>query len=165
MATDTKTYPEGLTAAVLARTLEEGYGPGAWHGPDLKAALSDVDSDTAFWRPAANRHSIAEIAVHHAYHVHNVRSRLLGEAPSPFLLAGDDWFALPAASDLSWPQIQDLVESGHKRVNDAVRDIADGRASSPLNPADQFDLILGITSHAVYHAGQIQLLKKLHAKQ
>ncbi len=165
MTTDIKTYPEGLTAAVLARTLEEGYGPGAWHGPDLKAALSDVGSDAAFWRPAAHRHSIAEIAVHHAYHLHNVRSRLLGEAPSPFLLAGDDWFALPAASDLSWPQIQGLVESGHRRVNETVRDIADGRASSPLSPADQFDLILGITSHAVYHAGQIQLLKKLQSNQ
>jgi hypothetical protein len=160
MATETKTYPEGLTAAVLARTLEEGYGPGAWHGPDLKAALSDVDSAGAFWRPAADRHSIAEIAVHHAYHLHNVRSRLLGEAPSPFLLAGDDWFALPAASDLSWSQIQDLVESGHRRVSEAVRDIADGRVSTPLSASNQFDLVLGITSHAVYHAGQIQLLKR-----
>ena len=25
--------------ARLGRILEEGYGPGAWHGPDLKAAL------------------------------------------------------------------------------------------------------------------------------
>ena len=161
MATETKTYPEGLTAAVLARTLEEGYGPGAWHGPDLKAALADVDADAAFWRPASDRHSIAEIAVHHAYHVHNVRSRLLGEEPSPFLLAGDDWFALPSAADLSWTQIQGLVETGHTRVTEAVRDIASGRARSPLSAADQFDLVLGITSHAVYHAGQIQLLKRL----
>jgi hypothetical protein len=161
MTIATKTVPEGLTATVLARTLEEGYGPGAWHGPDLKAALEDVGNELAFWRPAADRHSIAEIAMHHAYHLHNVRSRLVGEPASPFLLAGDDWFALPSASDLSWTQIQSLVETNHERVTDTVRAIGEGRASSPLSETEQFDLVLGITSHAVYHAGQIQLLKKL----
>ena len=161
MATAEKTVPDGLTASVLARTLEEGYGPGAWHGPDLKAAIGDVDDDLAFWRPATERHSIAEIALHHAYHLHHVRSRLTGEPPSPFLLAGDDWFALPSASDLSWAQIQTLVDTGHKRINDTVRAVAEGRTSSPLTAVEQFDLVLGITSHAVYHAGQIQLLKKL----
>lgn len=161
MDTATKTIPEGLNATVLARTLEEGYGPGAWHGPDLKAAIEDVGSDLAFWRPSAERHNIAEIALHHAYHLHHVRSRLTGEPASPFLVAGDDWFALPSASDLSWSQIQSLVEANHKQVTDTVRAIGDGRARSPLTDTEQFDLVLGITSHAVYHAGQIQLLKKL----
>ena len=27
-------------AATLARILDEGYGPGAWHGADMKAAAS-----------------------------------------------------------------------------------------------------------------------------
>src|SRR5262245_65341672 len=161
MATATKTTPEGLNTTVFARTLEEGYGPGAWHGPDLKAAIQDVTSELAFWRPGAGRHNIAEIALHHAYHLHHVQSRLTGEPPSPFLVAGDDWFALPSASDLSWSQIQALVEANHKRVTDTVHAIGQGRVSSPLKEEEQFDLVLGITSHAVYHAGQIQLLKKL----
>ena len=163
MVTATKTVPEGVNTTVLTRTLEEGYGPGAWHGPDLKAAIDDVDDKLAFWRPAADRHNIAEIALHHAYHLHHVRSRLTGEPASPFLLAGDDWFALPSASDLTWAQIRALVEANHKRVTDTVRDIGNERIRSPLPAAEQFDLILGITSHAVYHAGQIQLLKKLAA--
>jgi hypothetical protein len=146
---------------VLARTLEEGYGPGAWHGPDLRAALKDVTSDLAYWKTSPARHSIAEIAVHHAYHLHNVHSQLTGQPPSPFLLAGEDWFALPSAADLSWSQIQALVESGQKRVSDTVRAIGEGAITSPLSDAERFDLVLGITSHAVYHAGQIQLLKRL----
>ena len=28
--------------------------------------------------------------------------------------------------------------------------------------AEHHDLVLGITCHAVYHAGQVQLIKKLH---
>jgi hypothetical protein len=161
MTTATKTVPEGLNTTVFARTLEEGYGPGAWHGPDLKAALDDVDNDLAFWRPGNERHNIAEIALHHAYHLHHVQSRLTGQPASPFLVAGDDWFALPSAADLTWPQIQALVEGNHKRVTDTVRAIGEGRVKSPLKEEEQFDLVLGITSHAVYHAGQIQLLKKI----
>jgi hypothetical protein len=161
MTTATKTVPEGLNATVFARTLEEGYGPGAWHGPDLKAAIEDVDHTLAFWRPGAERHNIAEIALHHAYHLHHVQSRLTGQPASPFLVAGDDWFALPSAADLSWPQIQALVDANHKRVTDTVRAIGEGKVNSPLKEEEQFDLILGITSHAVYHAGQIQLLKRL----
>lgn len=159
--TSDKTVPQGVTASALARVLEEGYGPGAWHGPDLRAALQDVSAELAFWRPGSGRHSIAEIAVHHAYHLHNVRARLVGESPSPFLIAGDDWFALPAASDLSWPEIQSLVSTNHSRVAETVRAIGEGRVRSPLPPEEQFDLVLGITAHAVYHAGQIQLLKRL----
>ena len=160
MTTMSKTVPEGVTASVLVRILEEGYGPGAWHGPDLRAAFEDVTNELAFWRPAPERHSIAEIALHHAYHLHNVRSKLAGEAASPFLVAGDDWFALPTASDLTWPQIQALAESNHKRVIETVRALGSGKKSA-LTPDEEFELVLGITSHAIYHAGQIQLLKRL----
>ena len=39
-------------AGMAARVLSEGYGPGAWHGPDLKAALADVTPPAAFRRRA-----------------------------------------------------------------------------------------------------------------
>src|SRR5439155_6236180 len=58
-----QTTPKGLDA----RVLNEGYGTGAWHGPDLKAELGDVTPELAFWRPARGRHNIAEIALHHAF--------------------------------------------------------------------------------------------------
>ena len=51
---------------LLTRVLDEGYGPGAWHGPDLKAALADVSPELAFWRPSPERHNLAEVALHHA---------------------------------------------------------------------------------------------------
>ena len=47
-----KTVLERVGTAVLTRTLEEGYGPGAWHGDDLKAAVGTVSAETAFRRPA-----------------------------------------------------------------------------------------------------------------
>jgi hypothetical protein len=148
-------------AAACARVLTEGYGSGAWHGPDLKAALADVSESDAFWRPGDGRHNIAEIALHHAYCARGVYTKISGKDPGPFVLEGDDWFELPDPSRLSWKTIQGLVEQEQHRLSAADQDVARGVLTSPLSQAERFDLILGITCHAVYHAGQIQLLKKL----
>ena len=147
--------------AVDTRILREGYGEGAWHGPDLKAALDEITPGLAFRRPAPGRHNIAEVAVHHAYCVRNVRAKLTGKAPERFVLDGDDWFELDDASRLSWSAIADLVRGEQQKLADCVGDIAAGRTKSPLSDADRFDLVLGITCHAVYHAGQVQLVKRL----
>ncbi len=140
----------------LSRVLDEGYGPGAWHGPDLKAALADVGPELAFWRPAPGRHNIAEIALHHAFYVRSVRGQLSGTPPEPFVLEGpmpeDTWFD-PAG--LSWPQIQAVVEEQQSRLAAVVAD------AQP--DTERFNLVLGITCHAIYHAGQVQLLKRLNA--
>jgi DinB family protein len=147
------------------RILNEGYGPGAWHGADLKAAIADVSSETAFWRPGAARHSIAEIALHHAYCVHSVRAKLSGLDAEPFVLEGDDWFALPDPSKLPWSAIVDVVEREQKHLSKLVAEIAAGRATSPLPESERLDLVLGITCHAVYHAGQVQLIKRLETAE
>jgi len=154
--------PDGLDATVLARVVEEGYGPGAWHGPDLKAALADVPPELAFWRPAPGRHCIAEIALHHAYCTRSVRGQLSGTQPEPFVLEGEDWFDLSDRAGLTWPEIVAVVDAEQRRLATVVADIAAGRVRPSLGDADRFDLVLGITCHAVYHAGQVQLIKRLH---
>lgn len=156
IATDKST-----TDALAARILREGYGDGAWHGPDLKAALADVTADAAYRRPAPERHNVAEVAVHHAYYVRAVRAKLAGVEAEPFVLAGDDWFTISDASTLSWNTIRDLVDAEQQQLADLVASIASGRATSPLSESERVDLVLGITCHAVYHAGQVQLIKKL----
>ena len=74
MSTTTAAAP---AKPIETRVLDEGYGPGAWHGADLKAAIGDVSAELAFWRPAAGRHNIAEIALHHAFCTNAVRAKLL----------------------------------------------------------------------------------------
>lgn len=145
--------------ANAARLLNEGYGTGAWHGPDLKAALAGISADDALWRPGAGRHNIAEIAVHHAYCTHNVRAKL-APTTEPFAIAGDDWFDV---SQLSWPAIVELVDREQQQLAAAAAAIEEGRTTSPLSEAGRLELVLGITCHAVYHAGQIQLINVLRS--
>jgi hypothetical protein len=148
-------------ATLESRILNEGYGPGAWHGSDLKAALADVQPALAFWRPAAGRHNIAEIALHHAYCVRAVRAQISGRPAEPFVRDGEDWFDLADEKALSWQKILDTLDTQQQRLATLIEDVGAGTVVSPLADPERFNLVLGITCHAVYHAGQIQLLKRL----
>jgi len=154
-ATTSKT---AVVDGLAGRILEEGYGPGAWHGADLKAALADVTPELAFWRPAPGRHNIAEIALHHAYCARSVRGQLSGAAAEPFVLDGDDWFELSGPARLGWAEVRAAVDAEQRKLAAAVAELA---AGAPASQDERFKLVLGITCHAVYHAGQIQLIKRL----
>jgi len=152
------------TSAVIgieSRVLNEGYGTGAWHGADLKAAIADVTPALAFWRPAEGRHNIAEIALHHAYCARGVRAQISGRPAEPFILGGEDWFEAADETSISWPKIQATVNTEQERLGALVAEIETGRVTSPLADSGRLDLVLGITCHAIYHAGQIQLIRRL----
>ncbi len=145
---------------VNARILNEGYGTGSWHGPDMRAALADVTADLAFRRPAEGRHNIAEIALHHAYTLHAVRERLSGSTAEPFVLPGEDWFALDGTG-LSWDSIRATVDREHAELARIASDLDEDASRSPLPEPERLTFVLGATCHAVYHAGQVQLVKRL----
>jgi hypothetical protein len=161
-ATETKSQtPGGVPAALFTRVLDEGYGPGAWYGSDMRAAIASVRHTDAFKRPAPGRHNIAEVALHHAYWVGQIESKLAGGAPGAFPLVGEDWFELDGERKLSWSAIVTLVDAAQQRLSRTVGEIAGGDRPSPLGEGERFDLVVGITGHAAYHAGQIQLIRKL----
>jgi hypothetical protein len=146
---------------IESRVLNEGYGPGAWHGADLKAALADVGPSLGFWRPGAGRHNIAEIALHHAYCARAVRAQISGRSVEPFVLEGEDWFEVVGETTLSWPKILETVDLQQQRLGGQLDAIAAGTETPALDESERFNLVLGITCHAIYHAGQIQLIKRL----
>jgi hypothetical protein len=161
-ATATKTpTPTAIPPATFHCILQEGYGPGAWYGSDLKASVSDVTPATAFTRPSNGRHNIAEVALHHAFWSEQIASKLTGASASGFPLEGEDWFELDDESRLPWQEIVATLERSQQRLSQAVTEVASGARTSPLGEAERFDLVIGITGHAAYHAGQIQLIKKL----
>ena len=145
--------------------LQEGYGPGAWHGPDLESALAEVTPALALWRPAPGRHNIAEIALHHAYCVRSVRTQLSGRPAEPFVLEGEDWFDVSDDRRITWTSIQATVASEQERMRAMVADIEAGRTNPAMKRDERLRLVIGITCHAVYHAGQIQLIKRLHGSE
>jgi hypothetical protein len=152
MTTNTMTAP---TTATLTRVLDEGYGPGAWHGADMKAAVANVTPAMAFWRPGKGRHNIAEIALHHAWCVRNVNAQLAGGEPPAFPVDGADWLTLDDEKLISWSEIKRAIETQQQAL------LATVALPSLSAEKERFDLALGVTCHAIYHAGQIQLIKVL----
>ena len=162
MSTTTKTpAPAAIPTAVLPRVIDEGHAADAWYGADILTAVTGVDADAAARRPKLGRHNVGEIALHHAYWLREVRSRLTGAHDGPFVLDGEDWFEWDAASRLSWADVKETLSQEVRRLRDTVDAIDQGKQASPLSAEARFDQVLGITGHAAYHAGQIQLVKAL----
>jgi len=161
-ATATKTAtPTGLPAATFNRILDEGYGTGAWYGSDLRTAVADVTAAQAYKRPAKGRHNIAEVALHHAYWAGQIASKLTGTPAAAFPLDGEDWFELATDKALPWKKVVATLDAAQQRLSQAVSEVASGARTSPLGEAERFDIVIGISEHAAYHAGQIQLIKRL----
>jgi DinB family protein len=144
--------------------LDEAYNRTAWHGPNLRGSVRGVSAREAASPPSAGRHNIWEIVVHAAYWKYAVRRRLLGEKRGSFSLPGSNWFDRPIdRSEKAWRADMALLDKEHRLLREAVSSFQpenlDHRARGSKTSARR--LIGGIAMHDVYHAGQIQLIKKL----
>jgi hypothetical protein len=93
-----------------------------------------------------------------------VRRRLLGEKRGSFPLKGSNWFSRPVVHSLAaWREDLRLLEDVHRSLRAAVSNLEPSglHRCLPSGTVTPFDLLSGIAAHDVYHAGQIQLLKRL----
>ncbi|HTY39368.1 MAG TPA: DinB family protein [Bacteroidota bacterium] len=144
--------------------LRQSYDSKAWHGTNLRGSIRGLTAREAAHRPAKGRHNIWEIVLHCAYWKYIVRRRLLGEKKGTFPLKGSNWFERPIElSEDAWKHDIALLESCHHSVLEAVASLrADQLLQKPVGSnVSTLAIIAGIASHDVYHAGQIQLLKRL----
>jgi hypothetical protein len=152
---------------LLLDIIDQAYDRQAWHGTNLRGSIRGLSANQAAWRPGLLRHNIWEIVVHTAYWKYAVRRRILGEKRGSFPLKGSNWFRRPTEdTNNAWRADVALLEEIHNTLCEAIVKV----------PADQLykiqgrtkftyaQLIYGIASHDLYHAGQIQLLKKLQSR-
>jgi hypothetical protein len=154
----------GPEIQILMRLLEEAYLRKAWHGPNLRGSIRGLTASSALKRPATGRHNIWEIVVHAAYWKYAVRRRLLGEKRGTFAMKGSNWFRCPdALTEDSWKATVSLLDKEHLLLREAILKIPPAAlyAAAAGGKTDNLTLICGIASHDLYHAGQIQLIKRL----
>jgi hypothetical protein len=149
---------------LLLALIDQAYDHKAWHGPNLRGSIRGLDAAVAGWRPAQGRRCIWEIVVHAAYWKYAVRRRLLGEKRGSFPRRGSNWFAAPEPlSEADWREAVGLLEQTHRTMRAAVAGLrpADLHARAAGSKRGNFYLVSGVAAHDLYHAGQIQLLKRL----
>jgi len=106
-----------------------------------------------------------ELAVHAAYWKYAVRRLLTGEKRGSFPYPGSNWFPRPEGeiSDRAFKADLAVLAREHRRLVEVVsrvpaRDLDRAPRGSGYS---RRRLIQGAAAHDLYHAGQIQLLKRL----
>jgi uncharacterized damage-inducible protein DinB len=151
----------------LVTLLGQAYDRKSWHGPTLKGALRGVTTGQAAWRPAKGRHDIHEIALHAAYWKYIVRRRLSGEGRGSFPLRGSNWFPRPVAGTAAeWAESLKLLDAAHRALVEEVSRFPAQRLEEVPRGSrvSNLAMITGAATHDLYHAGQVQLIKRLRTR-
>jgi hypothetical protein len=154
---------EPLVQAAL-ELIDEAFEKKAWHGPNLRGTIRGLSAAEAAWRPGPGRHSVWELVVHAAYWKYAVRRRLSGEKRGSFALSGSNWFARPDAGDeAAWQKDVRLLVDEHKKLRAVIAGLRDRdlERAAPGHRTLVKTLVRGIAAHDLYHAGQIQVVKRL----
>ncbi len=149
---------------ILIHLIDQAYSKGAWHGPNLKGSIRGIDAGTVVKRPGSKRHNIFELVCHAAYWKYIIWRKLTDSKEAEFELRGSNWFKSPRAADeKSWTRIKRLLDRHHKLARQAIMDLPESALfkRAPNSKYRYFELVCGMASHDLYHAGQIQLLKKI----
>ena len=145
----------------LADQLQRAFTGEAWHGPSLHEALAGVTAAMALARPIDGAHSIWELTAHIAAWEDVVLRRINGEvvADPP---EGDFPAPPPHATEGDWAALLTNANNRHATLAALVTG-TDADALNSQVPGKQYQVWFmahGAVSHALYHTGQIVLLKR-----
>jgi hypothetical protein len=155
---------EELAVEQAVLQLDEAFDRKSWHGTNLRGSLRGLSARAASWRPAPGRHNVWEIAVHAAYWKYAARRRLTGEKRGTFPYEGSNWFPRPeSGGEEAWRADVALLVAEHRKLRKAIAALrgADFEKAAAGGRTTVGALVRGIAAHDLYHAGQIQLLKRL----
>jgi len=136
----------------------------AWHGTNFLGSLSNVKPAEALKRVSVNRHNIWELAVHSSYWKYRIIQRIKRDKEFKFPFKGTNWFKSPAnLSTKEWKEIRNLARIMHVKLQETISGLKENELmrGNENSKYTNWQLIVGIAYHDVYHTGQIQLLKKL----
>ena len=154
----------GAETDLLVLQLERAFDRRSWHGPNLMGSIRGLSPDQAAWRPGSGRHNIWELILHTAYWKYIVHRRLTGGARGSFPLEGSNFFERPIEeSAKALKSDVGLLRSVHKELIQEVRSFPEALLGK-ISPGGKWtfrEMIVGAGAHDLYHAGQIQLLKRL----
>ncbi len=155
---------DSAAIGTLLAFFDRAYDRRSWHGPNLRGSLKGLSAREAAWRPGSERHNVWEIAVHAAYWKYVVLRALTGGKRGAFGRKGSNWFVLPNdSSEMSWEADLALLHATHRALREAIRKVSprDLDRSLPGKKTTRGELISGSAAHDLYHAGQIQLIKRM----
>ena len=132
----------------------------SWHGPHVFDVLEGVDAARASRKPAQGAHSIWEIVLHIRVQEEIVLRLLEGgrvQHPTP----EQDWPPV-AADEMAWKSALAALRETHDQLNRMIDALDDAQLEMVPSGGRRsfYQLAHGAVHHALYHAGQIAILKR-----
>jgi uncharacterized damage-inducible protein DinB len=147
-------------SALIADQLRRAFEGDAWHGPALLELLQHLDADTAAARPLPDVHSIWELMLHVAAWDDAACRRMGGEKVQ--LTGAGNFPAIPRPTQAGWHKAVAHAKHTHDVLVKMVAVLPDARLRERV-PGKRYNfyfMLHGVAQHALYHAGQIAILKK-----
>jgi uncharacterized damage-inducible protein DinB len=145
----------------IADQLRRAFEGSAWHGPAIRELLAGMSAEHAIRRPIPPTHSVWELLLHiEAWEV--VAINAIKGVPMPYLPPEQDFPVVRDNNDEVWRSLLTSVFSTNDELVRAIENFGDTHLTEtvPGRKYDFYQLLHGMTQHALYHAGQIALLKK-----
>ncbi len=147
---------------LLLDNLDRAFRGPSWHGTSLRGTLRGLMPAVASWRPGPKRNSVWDLLLHAAYWKYVVRRRLTGDVRGSFPREGANFPAPPAQADARGLRADlALLDEHHELLRAAVVALAPDSLERRLGKWRVIDYVLGAAAHDLYHAGQINLVKRL----
>ena len=151
----------------LAYAIAAAISGDAWYGDSLRKILDTVTLKQAQARPIANAHTIWELVRHVEVWVKFCIGAIEG-TPIPAwstMPKEDDWPPVADTSEKAWKEAVSAFFSTHLKLVESVKTFKDDQLETtvPGRTYNFYHLFQGMIQHAVYHGGQIALLKKVLA--
>jgi hypothetical protein len=148
----------------IAHQLASTINGEAWYGDSLREILDGVTAKQAQAHPVASTHSIWEMVLHLEVWVKFALGAIQGVPipPWPAMPKEMDWPPVNAMDDRTWQQAVTSFFASHMKLVEAIQAFSDDRLEStvPGRTYNFYRLFQSTTQHAVYHSGQITVLKK-----
>lgn len=154
------------TRASLLAALHRAYDGRSWHGPNLLGSIRGLTPGEAFFRPGRGRHTVYDLVLHAAYWKYVARRRLTGEKRGSFPVKGSNFFPGPKVK--AAPAVRGaraVLEEAHRALVAAVEAMSDEAFAERHGKWTAEEIVAGVAAHDLYHAGQIQLVKKFFAER
>jgi uncharacterized damage-inducible protein DinB len=141
--------------------LGRAFEGNAWSGPSVLEILAGVAPEQAASKPVPEAHSIWENVLHIGTDHDIVRRRLLGEVIVE-LTPDQEWPPAPEPTPDAWTQAVEQLKRTHQQLLETVATLAPERLDEvvPGKGYSVYVMLHGVAQHALYHAGQIAILKK-----
>lgn len=144
----------------LRDQIETTFKGDSWHGPNLVNTLKDIDHKQALKRPIQDRHTIWELTDHTSFWMEEVWKSVKNHTPMKPDME-NNWPVMGATEE-EWQQSVRRLEAAVNMVLDSLAAWRDDQLYEKV-PGEEYtykQMLHGVVHHNLYHAGQINLLKK-----